>query len=168
MRRGVESSVLVAIRTEAYDERAWCVQEIVWAEEAGSPIIVVDARSELFYPPSTSALEASPWVLVPDGSLTRILICTLRENMRLLLAQRCVATLTPAVVEATVLLPESAYLEFAWRGAVRLASVNSREKYVVYPDPPLRQETRSYLNQMARAMDSTVSVLSFTEFTAKH
>ena len=88
LQRAVETSVLIAVRTDEYDERPWCVQEVAWAEQAGVPIVVVEARSSLFCPPSVLPLAGAPWIRIPDGSLTRILYCALRENLRLLVLQR--------------------------------------------------------------------------------
>jgi hypothetical protein len=168
LRQAVHSSVLIAIRTDAYDDRPWCVQEILWAEESGSPIIVVDARSDLFYPPSSTALEASPWVLVPDGSLTRILYCTLRENLKWLLLQRAVVSLGPAVADSAVVLPRAPTWNSLGGALENLRTRTGATKTIVYPDPALPAGTQAYLQQFAKAVDPTVDVLNYTAFAAKH
>ena len=35
------------MRTNTYEERPWCVQEMDWAEDFGSPLVMVDARTQL-------------------------------------------------------------------------------------------------------------------------
>jgi hypothetical protein len=168
LKNGVESSVLIAVRTNAYDTRGACIEEINWAEQVGSPIIVVDARSDFFYPPSASVMESSPWVLVPDGSLTRILVCTLRENLRLLLIRRAVASLGPAVDDATVVLSRPpSWISLG--GAIQRNRNNSaKQKFIVYPDPTVSKMTGPVLNLFAQGLDAAVRVLAYNEFAALH
>ena len=42
-------SVLIALRTEAYESRYWCRREFLLAESNGMPIVVVDLRREQYH-----------------------------------------------------------------------------------------------------------------------
>lgn len=82
LRKGVERSVVVALRTNVYEERAWCVQEMDWAEDFGCPLVMVDARTQLVRGREFLPIAGSPCVHVPDGNLVRVLQSALREALR--------------------------------------------------------------------------------------
>lgn len=88
LRNGVERSVVVALRTNVYEERFWCVQEMDWAEDFGCPIVIVEARTQLVRAREFLPIGGSPCVQVPDGNLVRILQSALREAMRVRLFVR--------------------------------------------------------------------------------
>src|SRR5258708_31603004 len=88
LRNGVERSVVVALRTNVYEERFWCVQEMDWAEDFGCPIVVVEARTHLVRAREFLPIGGSPCVHVPDGNLIRILQSALREALRVRLFVR--------------------------------------------------------------------------------
>ncbi len=50
LENGIKKSVLVVLRTDVYERRAWCVQELEWGEEYGGPAIIIDVRSALAMP----------------------------------------------------------------------------------------------------------------------
>ena len=93
LRTGVERSVVVALRTNVYEERFWCVQEMDWAEDFGCPIVVVEARTHLVLAREFLPIAGSPCVHVPDGNLIRILQSALREALRVRLFVRQVQAL---------------------------------------------------------------------------
>jgi len=93
LRNGVERSVVVALRTNVYEERFWCVQEMDWAEDFGCPIVVVEARTHLVRAREFLPIGGSPCVHVPDGNLIRILQSALREALRVRLFVRQVQAL---------------------------------------------------------------------------
>jgi hypothetical protein len=72
------------LRTEAYDGRPWCQQEVLWADEYATPAVLVDARTGLNHPAGTLPFERVPTVRIPDGNLVRILFLALREGLRFL------------------------------------------------------------------------------------
>lgn len=93
LRAGVDRSVVVALRTNVYEERFWCVQEMDWAEDFGCPIVVVEARTQLVRAREFLPIGGSPCVHVPDGNLVRILQSALREALRIRLFARQVKAL---------------------------------------------------------------------------
>jgi TIR domain len=93
LRSGVERSVVVALRTNVYEERFWCVQEMDWAEDFGCPIVVVEARTQLIRAREFLPIGGSPCVYVPDGNLMRILQSALREALRVRLFARQIGAL---------------------------------------------------------------------------
>jgi hypothetical protein len=93
LRSGVERSVVVALRTNVYEERFWCVQEMDWAEDFGCPIVVVEARTQLIRAREFLPIGGSPCVYVPDGNLMRILQSALREALRVRLFARQISAL---------------------------------------------------------------------------
>lgn len=96
LREGVRKSVIVALRTDIYELRPWCVQEIEWAEEFGCPAIVVDARHSLTMPRETLPVAGMATVRIPDGNMVRILNMALREAVRVRLFRRAVQMLEAA------------------------------------------------------------------------
>ena len=82
LEEAVASSVVVALRTDNYDHRPWCQAEVLWAEQHGSPLVLVDARSGLVHAASNLPYESAPCVRIPDGNLVRILHAALRVALR--------------------------------------------------------------------------------------
>jgi hypothetical protein len=110
LRKGVETSALVALRTNVYEERAWCVQEMDWAEDFGCPIVVVEARTHLVRTREFLPTGGSPCVHVPDGNLVRILQAAMREALRVRLFIRQISALESRGLlksEETVRVPRS-------------------------------------------------------------
>lgn len=103
LRNGVQNAVVVALRTDVYDERVWCVQELDWAEDYGCPVIIVEARTHLVRPRESLPVGGAPSVQVPDGNLLRVLQSALREALRVRLFLRQAS----AVAEASGLDPAS-------------------------------------------------------------
>jgi TIR domain len=166
LQQAVESSVFIAVRTDGYDERPWCVQEVEWAEIAGVPIIVVEARSSLFHHPSRSRLEDAPWVRIPDGSLTRILYSALRENLKLLVVQRGVRQLGAKIYRASVVLPRAPTLGSLDRALKRIAKSNTKDSFIVYPDPKLQPEMDEAVGNFVAARSKNTQVLNYTDLLA--
>lgn len=82
LEEAVASSVVVALRTDIYDHRPWCQAEVLWAEQHGAPLVLVDARSGLVHAASNLPYESAPCVRIPDGNLVRILHAALRVALR--------------------------------------------------------------------------------------
>jgi len=88
LERGVGSSLLIMLRTEVYDGRHWCKQEVLWADEYATPAVLVEARTGLNHPAGSLPFDRIPTVRIPDGNLLRILFLALREGLRFLLFSR--------------------------------------------------------------------------------
>lgn len=93
LRQGIEASAVVALRTNIYEDRPWCTQELDWAEDFGSPLVVVDARTQLVRARETLPITGAPCIHVPDVNLVRILHAVLREALRVRLFVRQVKSL---------------------------------------------------------------------------
>ena len=127
LERGVGSSLIIMLRTEAYDGRHWCRQEVLWADEYATPAVLVDARTNLNHPAGILPFERVPTVRIPDGNLLRILFLALREGLRFLHFARRVEEMKrsgtlPAPLELRVFsFPPSmsALLRAAARSALR-------------------------------------------------
>ena len=104
---GVRTSLIVILRTEAYDSRPWCQQEVFWADEYATPAVLVDARTGLNHPAGFLPLDRMPTVRIPDGNLIRILALALREGLRFLYFKRLIEQMKhegvlPAPIELRV------------------------------------------------------------------
>ncbi|MGB7990854.1 MAG: toll/interleukin-1 receptor domain-containing protein [Candidatus Methylophosphatis roskildensis] len=89
------NSVLLAIRTDGYEQSAWCRREFETALAHGVPIVVVDALLRPTITASSLPFAAMPTVRIPDGNTHRVLIAALREHLRLLLVETLVAERVP-------------------------------------------------------------------------
>lgn len=98
LRNGVRDSVIVVLRTDIYEQRPWCVQEIHWAEEFGCPAVVVDLRAAATMPRESLPVAGMVTVTIYDGNLIRILNAALREAMRVRLFRRTIELLEQAGV----------------------------------------------------------------------
>ena len=142
LREGVRNSVVVILRSDVYDQRPWCVQEVEWADEFGSPAVVVDVRSSLTLPRESLPVAGMATVRIPDGNLVRILNSALREAMRVRLFRRSVDLLQAAGVlpmDGTVVVPRAALSALGM--ACEAAKDGPTIEAVVIPEPfrePLR------------------------------
>ncbi|MGC2331511.1 MAG: TIR domain-containing protein [Candidatus Acidiferrales bacterium] len=145
LERGVGSSLIVMLRTEVYDSRPWCQQEVLWADEYATPAVLVDARTGLNHPASVLPLDRVPTVRIPDGNLLRILFLALREGLRFLLFKRRVeqmkesGSLSSKVGLRVFSFPPSmSTLLRACRDLTDSKRPSSAPSLILYPDPPLR------------------------------
>ncbi|MDG4594618.1 MAG: toll/interleukin-1 receptor domain-containing protein [Candidatus Contendobacter sp.] len=116
------NSVLVAIRTEGYDQSAWCRREFETALAHGVPIVVVDALLRPTVTASSLPFAAMPTVRIPDGNTHRVLTAALREHVRLLLVETLVAER----------VPQDAGL--IWRVWPRFPTLSAIQRYASVPD----------------------------------
>lgn len=91
LRENATSSILIALRTEAYTTRQACIEEFQCALETGVPIIVVDALTGSEITPCSLPMSSVPTVRVQDGNTFRVLAAALREHVRVLLVETRVA-----------------------------------------------------------------------------
>jgi hypothetical protein len=145
LERGVGSSLIVMLRTEAYDGRFWCQQEVLWADEYATPAVLVDARTNLNHPAATLPFDRVPTVRIPDGNLLRILFVALREGLRFLLFSARVELMaqsgalpSPVVLRVFTFAPSMAALLRACRALEHSKAPATTPRLILYPDPPLR------------------------------
>lgn len=159
LQEGVAHSVLLVLRTDAYDRRIWCRQEVRWADTFAVPRVVVDARSALVHPASDLSLESCPTVRVPDGNLARILFALLQTALRSVLFQRRVWELRclrrlPAEDEDIRTLQISPSIDALAHACADFDAPQGRPRFIVYPDPPLRIGLREAAEALARGVEA--------------
>lgn len=143
---GVGSSLIIMLRTEIYEDRYWCQQEVLWADEYATPAVLVEARTGLDHPAGTLPLDRIPSVRIPDGNLLRILFLALREGLRFLLFTRRAEQMKqngdlPMPVELRVFSfpPSMSALLRACRLLANSTAPSTTPRIILYPDlPPLR------------------------------
>lgn len=145
---GISSSVVLMLRTDAYDSRPWCQREVLWAEEYLVPSVLVDARTVLGAAAGRLPFDSSPWVRIPDGNLFRILFAAIREDLRSLLFARRVESMhangdLPQDADVVVLnrQPSMSALARVCRKFAAQQTASGKEQsraIIVHPDPPLR------------------------------
>ena len=171
LEQAVGASVLVALRTEIFDQRYWCQEEVFWAEKHGVPVISVDARWSVKSPASVITLDGSPSVRIPDGSLVRILQVALEEALRLAL-HRARAHLIAAQAKLSsnswVALsrpPSLVSLDSAAEAnRLRAGPPSSAPYLVVYPNPALPKGLRDSATSVCQALIPQSQLLSLDEF----
>jgi hypothetical protein len=150
LERGVGSSLIVMLRTDIYDGRYWCQQEVLWADEYATPAVLVEARTSLNHPAGVLPFERAPTVRIPDGNLMRILFLALREGLRYLYLARKVEQLKtsgaiPSTSTANIRVfcfqPSMAALLRACRSLTVSKEPLTTPRLILYPDPTLRAGT---------------------------
>lgn len=172
LKRGVLGSMLLVLRTDIYDLRSWCRQEVMWAEAYDRPALLVDARAELLNRPSVLGFTGIPGVRIPDGNLLRIIFEGIREWVRIAILQRrfdSVLSVTPRVGNTTTLLSRSPSLMSLVAAVKKLSTcvAASRPAYVVYPDPPLEREHDEAAQHVIQRSFSRGAVISFKALVAQ-
>jgi hypothetical protein len=142
---GVGYSLIIMLRTEAYEHRYWCQQEVLWAEKYATPAVLVDARIGLQHPSGFLPFDRVPSVRIPDGNLMRILFLALREGLRFLLFKRRVEQLringmlpNPVDLKVFSYAPGMSALLSACQSLATSSEPPTTPRMILYPDPPLR------------------------------
>jgi hypothetical protein len=148
LEKGVGTSLIVILRTESYDGRPWCQQEVLWADEYATPALVVDARTNLNHPAGILPLDRMPTVRIPDGNLMRILFLALRESLRFLLFIRRIEQMKhdhklPSPVDLRIFCfqPSMSALLRACQSLAMSHEPPGTPRVILYPDPPFRAGT---------------------------
>ena len=145
LEQGVGSSLIVILRTDGYDSRPWCQQEVLWADEYATPAVLVDARTGLNHPAGILPLDRIPTVRIPDGNLMRILFLSLREGLRFLYFISQIEQMkldgnlpNPAELRVFAFQPSMLALMRACRSLANSTEPLSTPRIILYPDPPFR------------------------------
>ena len=143
IRGAAAENVLLAIRTDAYAAREWCLTEVLYAKAGGSPLVVLDALVDV-EPRAFPYLGNAPTVRWGGDasalSMERMLCVVLREALRFRHFPKRVSDLC-RVYE----LPEddrvlAAPPELLTVLRARAAADDGHGHRIVYPDPPLGTE----------------------------
>lgn len=145
LERGVGSSLIVMLRTEIYEHRHWCQQEVLWADEYATPAVLVEARTALNHPAGALPFDRVPTARIPDGNLLRVLFLALREGLRFLLFMRRVEQMkqnkvlpNPLELRVFSFAPSMSALLRACRALAGSTQPATTPRIILYPDPPLR------------------------------
>jgi hypothetical protein len=148
LERGVGSSLIIMLRTQVYEHRPWCKQEVLWADEYATPAVLVEARTALDHPAGALPFDRVPTVRIPDGNLLRILFLALREGLRFLLFMRRVEQMkqngvlpNPLELRAFSVAPSMSALLRACHALTTSTQPATTPRMILYPDPPLRAGT---------------------------
>ena len=82
-----QQSILIALRSEAYESRYWCRREFLAAESSGMPILAVDLRKAQYHDSALLPFDAVPNVRVHDGNLIRVVLHAMAAHLRALRVQ---------------------------------------------------------------------------------
>jgi hypothetical protein len=172
----VETSILVVFRTEIFDQRYWCRQEVLWADEHRRPLVCVDARWQLQHESSLISFDSSPAVRVPDGSIVRILVAALREAFRVTLFERRVSLVSGAHQGDAKPIPRPpslvslASVRREFDQLARSASPGQKlNQYIVYPNPAVPDEVRKSVEELVEvnSVHRHLRVRSFDEWCSE-
>jgi hypothetical protein len=144
LEHGVGSSLIIMLRTDAYDGRYWCQREVCWADEYATPAVLVEARTALNHPAGMLPLHRIPTVRIPDGNLLRVLFVALREGLRFLSFRRLVEEMKaagelPHPLELRVFsyAPSMPALLRACRSFAAATAEADIPRIILYPEPTL-------------------------------
>jgi len=172
LERGVLGSMLLVLRTDIYDLRFWCRQEMMWAEAFDRPVLLVDARTELLSRASVLGFTGIPGVRIPDGNLVRVLMEGLREWVRIgVLHRRFAELIATKVVSAqeTELLSRAPTLTSLAEAIKRLRGKAKTQDAVrvVHAEPPLESNHQDAAQELIRSSFPNGAVLSFKNYLAQ-
>jgi len=173
LEHGVLGSILLILRTDIYDLRFWCRQEVMWAEVYDRPALLVDARAELLNRASVLGFTGIPGVRIPDGNLVRVIAEALREWVRVgILRRRFSAALKdqPGRKAETRLLsraPSLTSLAAAIRDLKKEKVDPQALVRIVHAEPPLETNHQSAAQDFIAGSFPQGTVLSFKSFLAQ-
>ena len=150
----VKQSVLVALRTEAYDNRFWCQREFLQAERNGMPILVVDLRKTQYHDPALLPFDLVPTVRVYDGNIFRVILHAMAAQLKALRMR----SLAPIGVRVLPRRPTVYSLE-----RIREMSKSENVITVVYPGPKLPTTYMKALKPILELGSPRLKLVTFDE-----
>ena len=155
LERNARNSVLIALRTEEYENRYWCRKEYLWAEEMRVPILVVDLRTRAYHNGSRLPFGPAPKVRIHDGNLFRVILHAVACHLRVLRLEDRVHRNNPAGIFSKVLPRQPSEVSLA-AAVTELAmclgghAAGSPSARIVYPNPRLSAD---YLRAVTPLLD---------------
>jgi hypothetical protein len=152
---------LLAIVSDVYDSRPWCVYELTTAKRARRPIVLADVgkvRTSRTFPYGANL----PKIRVnPDGAGTlwieQLLVQAVSEGLRCDIfttqAERRIAT---AGIAAALVLPRPPEL-------FDLLRTGTADHVIVYPDPPVSRLEAEILDAAAAGLGRTITFSTLSE-----
>ena len=150
-------SVLIALRTEAYESRYWCQREYLLAEQNGMPILVVDLRKNQYHGSALLPFDSAPTVRVYDGNLIRVILHATAAHLRALRMR----SQTTSEVKVLPHRPSVYSLE----GTINSATLGNLSK-VAYPGPKLPEDYRRAVEPILSVGGRQLELVTFDELEA--
>ena len=150
IRENAGRSMLIALRTEAYDGRYWCRREFLAAEARGLPILVVDLRKDQYHDSALLPFDVAPSVRVQDGNLIRVVLRAMAAHLRALRVQ--------SIAPAVTVLPHRPSV-FSLSGAVRASATRK----IAYPAPKLPKGYEQAVAPLLHRGTASVQLVTFDE-----
>jgi len=171
LEEGVIESMLLVLRTDIYDLRFWCRQEVMWAEMYDRPVLVVDARTELSSRPTVLGFTGIPGVRIPDGNLVRVLLEGLREWVRIAVARRRFREIVrddPKLDQRTEFLGRTPSATALLAARARLLAKGAPpDAVLVHAEPALESNYLEAARDVIRSRLPEASVVPFKTFLAQ-
>ena len=145
-------SMLIALRTEEYENRYWCRREFLQAERNGMPILVVDLRKEQYHGCARLPFEVAPAVRVHDGNLIRVILHAMAAHLR---ALRVRSEAPPGVK----VLPHQPSVY----SLVEISRRHGANHTIAHPGPRLSDAFAQAVKPMLAQEGSTVKLVTFDE-----
>ncbi|MYF89033.1 MAG: TIR domain-containing protein [Boseongicola sp. SB0676_bin_33] len=151
IKENAKSSMLIALRTEAYEGRYWCRREFLAAERRGLPILVVDLRKEQYHDSAQLPFDVVPSVRVHDGNLIRVVLHAMAAHLRALRVQSM-------ALPTVQILPHRPSVH-SLSGAIQATAANK----IAYPGPKLPKTFLQAVAPMLRRKSVEAQLVSFDE-----
>jgi hypothetical protein len=158
--REIGHGTLLAIVSDSYDSRPWCVFELTTAKRARRPIVLADvgrARTSRTFPYGANL----PKVRVkPDENaewIERLLVDVLSEGLRCdIFVSDAELRAQATTVEAPIILPRPPEL-------FDLAELAPSIRTIIYPDPPLGRTEDEVLEKVREVMHPKVTIRTISQ-----
>ena len=144
-------SVLIALRTEAYESRFWCQREYLLAEKNGMPILVVDLRKEQYHDSALLPFDFAPTVRLNDGNIFRLVLHATAAHLRMLRVRSQASN-------DIMILPHKPSL-YSLERARKTPNVSK----VAYPGPKLPEDYRRVVEPNLVQGTKKVKLITFDE-----
>jgi TIR domain len=163
LRHEARHSTFIALRTDRYCERAWCMREIIEAEDARAPVLIVDARTALASDPAWPPLDSAYSIRIPHGNLAQVVISALLTHLIYLSLRRSVEEFCAAAgLPQPITLPRPPNL-ISLASCVREAQNFPADQNlrIVYPGAEMEKEGQAAAEILLGPLAKTARLLSF-------
>jgi len=147
-----QSSILVVLRTYAYDSQYSCQKEFLWAESNGMQILVVDARKEQYHNSTLLPFDVAPSIRLYDGNLIRVVLHAMSAHLRVLRIE------STTVNENLKVLPHRPSV-YSLSNIVREGTWNK----IVYSAPKVPDEYKNAVMPIFTVIGQETMLVSFNE-----
>jgi hypothetical protein len=163
LRQKARNSTFVALRTDRYCERAWCMREIIEAEDARAPVLIVDARTSLASDPAWPPLDSAHSIRIPHGNLTLVVVAALLTHLIFLSLRRSVREYCSGIgLPEPILLPRSPNL-ISLAACVRDAQnlLPGEKLRIIYPGAEMEKEGQAAAQTLLGPLANSLRLFAF-------